>query len=122
MKVEPFLITASLYGVLSQRLVRLNCPVCKGTGKGAKPDERCRNCAGTGFRGRSGIFELLVIDDELRKAIQCGASSGEIEVLARAHGMKTLFEYGMEKVEHGETTRAELLRSASGLQEGEGCP
>ncbi len=121
MKVEPFLITASLCGVLSQRLLRLNCPVCHGSGMGAREGERCRNCVGTGFRGRSGIFELLVLDDDLRAAIHRGAANGEIEALARAHGMKTLFEDGLSKVARGETTRAELLRSASGLLEGEGA-
>ncbi|MBO5762378.1 MAG: Flp pilus assembly complex ATPase component TadA [Lentisphaeria bacterium] len=118
MGIEPFLITASLCGVLSQRLVRKVCPVCKGAGT-APDGSRCRHCAGSGFRGRSGIFELLTVNDALREAIHRRAASTEIESIARAAGMIPLFEDGMAKVAAGETTRAEVLRSATGVAEGD---
>ena len=113
MGVEPFLITASLCGVLSQRLVRRLCSACGGAG--SREGVRCDDCGGSGFRGRSGIFELLVMDEALREAVRRHASNDEIEALARAHGMVTLYEDGMDKVERGETTRSEVIRSASGL-------
>ncbi|MBQ4106676.1 MAG: Flp pilus assembly complex ATPase component TadA [Lentisphaeria bacterium] len=113
MGVEPFLITASLCGVLSQRLVRRLCRSCGGEGR--KDGARCEDCAGSGFHGRSGIFELLMMDEDLREAIRRRASNDEIEALARAHGMITLYDDGMKKVERGETTRSEVIRSASGL-------
>ncbi len=115
MGVEPFLITASLCGVLSQRLVRLVCRSCGGSGQ-AVGGGRCRNCGGSGFRGRSGIFELLLVDDAIREAVHRQAASDEIEAIAREHGMITLYEDGMEKVNAGLTTRAELLRSAGGFE------
>ena len=110
MGVEPFLVSSSLYGVLSQRLVRKICPVCHG-----KPQEgsRCRRCSGTGYRGRSGIFELLMIDDELRTAINGHASSSELESIAERNGMTTLKQDGEAKVAAGVTTREELSRSTA---------
>ena len=124
MKVEPFLITATLCGVLSQRLVRRSCRECGGVGHIGASGTRCRVCGGSGFRGRTGIFELLVFDDELRAAVHRGADSAELTAIARKNGMKTLFESGMKKVERGETSRSELLRAASaggsGTEEGGG--
>ena len=113
MGVEGFLIASALFGVLSQRLVRRVCPYCRGTGSG--PNGRCRNCGGSGYRGRTGIYELLQIDDELRGAIIAKRPSGEINEIARRNGMIPLLEDGQSKVEQGITTEAELLRIAAGV-------
>ncbi len=113
MGVEGFLVASALFGVLSQRLVRQVCPHCRGTGSG--PNGRCRNCSGSGYRGRTGIYELLRIDDELRGAIVAKRPSGEINELARRNGMIPLLEDGRSKVNRGITTEAELLRIATGV-------
>ncbi len=110
MGVEPFLISASLAGVLSQRLVRTICPVCGGSG--SADGGRCRRCQGSGFRGRTGIFELLVFNDAMREAVHAGASADEMTGIALAHGMIPLAEDGRRKVEAGVTTEAEILRMA----------
>ena len=113
MGVEGFLVASALFGVLSQRLVRRVCPHCRGAGSG--PAGRCRNCGGSGYRGRTGIYELLRIDDELRGAIVAKRPSGEINEIARRNGMIPLLEDGQSKVEQGITTEAELLRIAAGV-------
>ncbi|MBR2626599.1 MAG: type II/IV secretion system protein [Lentisphaeria bacterium] len=111
MGVENFLVSSALFGVLSQRLVRKICPVCRGEKKPVK----CRKCNGTGFKGRSGIFELLILDDEIRNAVNRNASSGELEKIAVKHGMITLAEDGAAKVASGVTTQEELNRSTAEL-------
>ena len=111
MNVEGFLVASALFGVMSQRLVRKVCTVCNGTGK--DENGRCRNCNGTGFRGRTGIYEFLRVNDELREAISHNKPSSELEKIAVKHGMKTLLEDGREKVAAGITTAEELLRSTA---------
>ena len=111
MGLENFLVSSALFGVLSQRLVRKICPVCKGEKQAVK----CRKCNGTGFKGRSGIFELLILDDEIRNAVNRNASSGELEKIAVSHGMITLAEDGAAKVAAGVTTQEELNRSTAEL-------
>ncbi|MFO7821823.1 MAG: GspE/PulE family protein [Lentisphaeria bacterium] len=113
MGVEGFLISSALLGVVSQRLVRTVCPECKGGSPGTQlPENRrsCRSCGGTGFRGRTGIFEVLVADADIRNAINEHKDTTEIARLARQSGMKTLNEAGMRKIEDGLTTRAEVER------------
>lgn len=111
MGMESFLVSSVLYGVLSQRLVRKICTRCHGSGQ--DPDGgKCTRCAGWGYAGRTGIFELLTIDNELREAINRRASSTEIVNLARGKGMKLLLEDGLEKVKLGITTESEVRRSA----------
>jgi type II secretory ATPase GspE/PulE/Tfp pilus assembly ATPase PilB-like protein len=112
MGVEPFLVASALFGVLSQRLVRKICPDCGNSGI-ASDGSRCRKCNGTGYRGRSGIFELLQVDDSLRRAINQNQPSSELLKIAIANGMVTLMEDGREKVRQGITTEAELARSAA---------
>jgi type II secretory ATPase GspE/PulE/Tfp pilus assembly ATPase PilB-like protein len=111
MGLENFLVSSALFGVLSQRLVRKICPVCQGK----KQETKCRKCNGTGFKGRSGIFELLILDDEIRNAVNRNASSGELEKIAVSHGMITLAEDGAAKVAAGITTQDELNRSTAEL-------
>ncbi len=111
MGVEPFLIASALFGVLSQRLVRKVCTECGGTGNVA--GARCRRCNGAGFKGRVGIFELLNINDRLRRAITANQPSDELEKLAEASGMIPLAQDGLDKVKSGVTTIEELRRSTA---------
>lgn len=113
MGVENFLVSSALFGVLSQRLVRKVCPVCHGIPSAG--GNRCRRCNGTGFKGRSGIFELLLMNDELRSAVNRNASSSELEEIAVRHGMITLKQDGEAKVAAGITTAEELRRSTAEL-------
>ncbi len=102
MGIEPYLAASSLECVVAQRLVRLICPECHG--------ERCSHCRQTGYKGRTAIFEFLQLDDEIRQLILQHASAGEITKLARAKGMRTLREDGVEKVKQGLTTMEEVMR------------
>jgi len=129
MGVEPFLISSSLIMVTAQRLCRKICPNCKERysipkkvldrvgiklGEGEKPEffkgKGCKMCNNTGYYGRMGTMEVLLIDDEIKKMILRGASSAEIEEYARAGGMKTLRENAIEKLKMGLTTLEEVLR------------
>jgi type II secretory ATPase GspE/PulE/Tfp pilus assembly ATPase PilB-like protein len=107
--VEGFLISSSLKAVLSQRLIRKICVRCHG--KGTEQDAvRCKACSGTGFKGRTGIYELLVINEEIASAISKNSDSSIIMNLALKNGMRTIMEDGMEKVEAGITTSSEIAR------------
>lgn len=127
MGVENFLLSSTIRGILAQRLVRVICPSCKEIDHSDAKEEElsllgidihtplyhgkgCENCSFTGFYGRLGIFELLIIDDEIRKLILKNADSNQIRDVAKKHGMKTLFEDGAEKIKAGVTTLSELLR------------
>jgi general secretion pathway protein E len=126
MGVEPFLLSSTLLGVLAQRLVRLLCPDCKssytanavdcerfGLDKENPPTfykaEGCKECNFQGYRGRSGIYELLVIDDELRTMIHDGTSEHEIERYARQRS-PGIRQDGLRRVLAGETSLEEVLR------------
>jgi len=104
MGVEPFLISSSIIGVLSQRLVRTICAECKGEG--------CKVCFQTGFRGRIGIFELMIPVEKIRRLITAKASADEIREAAIKAGMQVLCEDGQKKVADGITTMQEVLRVA----------
>ena len=123
MGVDDFLLTATVRGVLAQRLVRMNCPECSETvTDSATPSEAiegitdtmrgrgCEKCSHTGYFGRKGIFELLILDDNIRGLISAKASDREIREAARAVGMRTMLEDGRMKVKEGLTTASELLR------------
>jgi general secretion pathway protein E/type IV pilus assembly protein PilB len=116
MEVESFLISSALLAVLSQRLVRRICPECGGSGRqGASSEDpasgrRCRNCLGSGYRGRVGIFEMLLVTDDLRRAINERRDSTELAAVGRRHGMRSLREDGAEKVRLGITSAAEVAR------------
>jgi type IV pilus assembly protein PilB len=100
--IEPFLVSSSFIGVLAQRLVRLICQPCKGKG--------CDLCHNLGYKGRTGIYELLVINDEIRRLITNKASAQEIRQAALNAGMTMLRENGMQKVNSGETSKEEIYR------------
>jgi general secretion pathway protein E/type IV pilus assembly protein PilB len=126
MGVEPFLVASAISGVLAQRLVRKICPNCK---EEYVPDHKdvpadfkiepgtklyrgagCRDCRKSGYRGRLGIFELLMIDDRIRELIVQRHSAGEILQYARAGGLKLMREDGWSKVVKGHTTVEEVVR------------
>lgn len=100
-------LATSLRAVIAQRLVRRRCNVCK------KQNPSCANCRGTGFRGRVGIFEILVLDETLRHHLHHAASLEEWTHLARQHCAKSLREDGIMKAEAGLTTMEEVLKVTS---------
>jgi type II secretory ATPase GspE/PulE/Tfp pilus assembly ATPase PilB-like protein len=120
MGVENYLITSSLVSVLAQRLVRLICPHCKiEAGTRIAPDGEkveafrgagCDNCSQTGYTSRVGIFELMELNDEIRKLIMANGDASEITVAARRNGMQSLREDGWNKVRLGITTADEVMR------------
>jgi general secretion pathway protein E len=126
MGVEPFLLSTSLLGVMAQRLVRLLCVGCKqghaateaeaewlGLDPGSTPEifgpEGCDRCNYTGYRGRTGIYELIEIDDELRVMIHGGASEFDMLQHARTHSPGILAD-GQRRVLTGETSMEEVMR------------
>ncbi len=114
--VENFLVSSALFGVLSQRLVRIVCHDCNGTGTNYNlTGGRCRTCSGTGFKGRTGVFELLAMNEEIRSAVIAGKSSTQIAAIARSNGMVTLGQDATRKVEAGITTEAEAARVSMDL-------
>jgi len=120
MAIEPFMIASALRGILAQRLVRTICQHCKTETstendynislKKAFKGAGCEKCNRTGFAGRIGIFEILVIDKEVRALIHNGAGEGEIEKHMRANNIPSILDDGIRKVENGSTTIGEVLR------------
>jgi len=127
LKVEPYLIAATLEGVLAQRLVRRICPECRERYSpdpaaisllALKPVGRltlergrgCSACRHTGYRGRTGIFELLVVTDDVRQQLLKVPNPSALRELAVAQGMVTLRRDGWSKVQAGITTVEEVLR------------
>ncbi len=115
MGVEPFLLASSLRGVLAQRLLRRLCMQCRRLDQDAhgQPEWRavgCPACANSGYRGRTGIHELFVVDDRIRALIHEGQGEPALREAARLAGMRALREDGMRWVAQGVTTREEILR------------
>ena len=120
MGVENYLISSTLVSVLAQRLVRVICRHCKApAGSRLAPDGSmiqcyrgtgCEHCSGSGFTGRVGIFELMELDDEMRKLILNNADAVALTAAARRHGMRNLREDGWMKVATGLTTAEEVMR------------
>ncbi|HAL04753.1 MAG TPA: type II secretion system protein GspE [Verrucomicrobiales bacterium] len=126
MGVEPFLVSSTLSGVLAQRLVRVICPTCKTEikpseaglpknmkwPKGAKVfnGSGCRACRNSGYRGRTGLYELLTMNEELGERIIERVAASELVRIGRANGMRLLSEDGWLKVRNGVTTPDEVLR------------
>lgn len=127
MGVEPFLLSSSLVAVMAQRLVRLLCTECRQPyeadqstlqllGVDAMPEDAvlykasgCRACSHSGYRGRTGIYELIMIDDQLRHMIHDGASEQELQVYARQTS-RGIFDSGRDRVFAGETSVEEVVR------------
>jgi general secretion pathway protein E len=120
MGVENYLISSSVVSVLAQRLVRVICGHCRMEGDNRMTPEGeliltyrgagCDRCFGTGYSGRVGIFELMELNDEIRKKIMAGADAVDITAAARRNGMRNLREDGWLKVRDGVTTADEVLR------------
>jgi len=129
MGMENYLVSSSLLGIMAQRLVRVICPHCKeeypateemlremgmdpaGAGSVMLARGRgCEQCANTGYRGRSGIYELLLLHDDVRKLILAQADSKSIKDRSRELGMQTLREAGWDKVIEKVTTVSEVIR------------
>ncbi len=127
MGVEPYLVASSLEAVLAQRLVRLICPACKESYEPTEPQALvttfgppapselyrgvgCRECQGTGYRGRTGVFELMPISEGVRRLILQRASAGDVRELALQEGMLSLRRDGWRHVLAGRTTVEEVLR------------
>ncbi len=128
MGVEPYLLASSLLGVLAQRLVRTLCPVCRTSAPATVAEAElagsvgiaagaplalapgCDACNHTGYRGRTGIYELLVVDEALRPLIHDGAGEMALRAGAVRTGMRTLREDGGRWISAGATSLAELVR------------
>lgn len=134
MGVEPFLVTSSVVAIIAQRLVRVLCPHCKEV---YSPDEEelanlglpfsaleintfyrkkgCNRCMQTGFRGRTAIFEILVVDDEIKRLVLATSDATQLNDLAVRQGMITLQQDGIQKILAGITTTEEVLRVTRSL-------
>ena len=128
--VKPFLIASAVRAVLAQRLVRKLCPLCKGPAELTEKEMRalsldvarvadasifgpvgCEKCRGNGYRGRMGIFEMFLVDDEVRQMINTGLTTTQLRRRARELGMRTLREDGIRKVLAGLTSGSEVVHT-----------
>jgi type II secretory ATPase GspE/PulE/Tfp pilus assembly ATPase PilB-like protein len=127
MEIEPFMLASSILGVMGLRLLRRNCPDCS---EPYEPDSSqleivpeelrsqaqfrrgvgCEKCNNTGFSGRMPVTELLVVDEPFREAVLKKMSTSALEEIAIKHGMKTLWQNGLQRVIAGETTLEEAVR------------
>lgn len=136
MGIEPYLLSSCIVGVLAQRLVRRICPECK---EAYEPTERelqslglrledlpggclyqgkgCSYCYNTGFKGRQGVYELMPVNNAINKQIVHSPDAIELRRVALAQGMISLLGHGAELVKHGQSTAAEVLRVARGIEE-----
>jgi general secretion pathway protein E len=111
MGVEPFLLSSSLLGVLAQRLVRRLCPVCKTQDDhGRWHPVGCDACGHTGYKGRTGVYELMVADDAVRSLIHNRAPESQLQAAAEATGLRSMREDGERLIESGVTSLEEVLR------------
>jgi general secretion pathway protein E len=130
MGIEPFLVTSSVIAILAQRLVRVICNQCK---EAYVPDEEsldslgldgremlrgktiyrgrgCAACLNTGYKGRAGIFEVMVMNEHIKGLILRTSDAGQIKAEAMRHGMATLGRDGIHKVLQGITSLEEVIR------------
>ncbi|NOX56093.1 MAG: Flp pilus assembly complex ATPase component, partial [Planctomycetes bacterium] len=129
MGIPPFLITATVEGILAQRLVRRICTECRTQFEPSDelllelqlPIEQarrynfyygkgCQRCNNSGYKGRTGIFELMTITDDIRDLISANASTDDMRNVARTQGMTTLREAGLRLIFDGVTTIDEVVR------------
>jgi len=127
--VEPFLLTATIEGIMSQRLVRKICESCKTAFEPSEaqlmelqlaPDDikgkkfyygrGCSKCNGTGYRGRTGIFEIMVFNDEIRDLVMNQASTAVLRAAGQKAGMRLLRDNGLEAIYDGITTIDEVVK------------
>jgi general secretion pathway protein E len=129
MGIEPYLLSASLRGALAQRLVRKLCPACRRPGRLTDEErgalgslanqldaasiweaEGCDACLG-GYRGRTGLYELMVVTEDVRAAIRGGMALDAVREMAAGAGMKSLLQSGVDAVARGQTSVTEVLRA-----------
>jgi len=143
MGIEPFLIASSVLAILAQRLVRLICPACHASTVPTQEIVRdlsrtaeiwirdggqfargagCEACCDSGYRGRTGIYELLPLDDTIRELIMQRANANMIKAAAIKAGMRTLLQSGSQKVLEGLTTAEEVLRVTQDSEHAERRP
>jgi len=127
--VEPYLISSTLVGIVAQRMVRRICPHCRAPFQPSVEEQiacdeemkeqlttfysgaGCNLCTNTGYRGRTGLFELLVMSEEIRRMLLTNASAGDIKAQALREGMVTMKRDGMLKVKEGITSVSEVIRN-----------
>jgi general secretion pathway protein E len=111
MGVEPYLLSSSLLGSLAQRLVRKLCPHCKRQGDdGHWHPVGCPECGHTGYKGRTGVYELMLAGEQVRALIHERASDARLLQAAMAAGLRPMGEDGQRLIEQGVTSREEVLR------------
>jgi general secretion pathway protein E len=127
MGVENFLLSSTVRGILAQRLVRVICPSCKKPDTSSADKEElvklgipreinlyrgtgCEQCSYTGYYGRQGIYELFLIDDDIRTLVLKNSDANQLRDMGKQHGMRTLMEDGIDKIMSGMTTLSEVLR------------
>ena len=134
--IKPFLVASSVRGVMAQRLIRNICPNCKEEYTPTESEARtlgldadqlghvqlyrgrgCANCSLTGYHGRTGIFEIFTVNDEIQRMIFNKVPSSELRIRARQLGMRTLREDGLRKVIAGVSTVEEVMRVTMGDQD-----
>lgn len=109
MNIEPYRVSASLTGVIAQRLIRLICSKCQG--------EKCKTCQHTGYYGRTGAFEVLELDEETKRSINQNVSLSELRNLVKSKGLRTLQQTVMKKVNRQLTTVEEWTRVVDSVEE-----
>jgi general secretion pathway protein E len=133
MGIEPFLLASSVLGVLAQRLVRKVCPECRKPdlpspaqtaamparlrGRPVYTAAGCAKCKWTGYSGRTGIYELLIVDEETRRLVHDGSGESALRERALARGMTMLRDDGLRWVASGATTIDEVLRVTRATEE-----
>lgn len=137
--IAPYLVSASVQAFIAQRLVRVLCPECKVKDENVDegilskikraldlPEDEeltvyassgCQSCGKTGFKGRTAIYEMLTVTDNIRRLISENGSAEQIQKQAVKEGMRTLIQSGWEKVHKGLTTPSEVLKVCQDLQE-----
>jgi general secretion pathway protein E len=111
MGVEPFLLSSTLLGVLAQRLVRKLCPACKRQDEAGRwHPVGCRECSHTGYKGRTGVYELMVVDESMQTLIHNRAAEQELVAAARRAGLRSMREDGERLVREGITSAEEVIR------------
>ncbi len=136
MGIEPYLLSSSIVGVIAQRLVRRICPECRQPYNPSDKElqnvnldrkdliegslfhgEGCSSCFGSGYKGRHGLYELMVVNNAIKKQIVKSADAVELRQIARSSGMVTLLDHGSDLIQKGITTVAEVLRVSKGSEE-----
>ncbi|MFH0924865.1 MAG: ATPase, T2SS/T4P/T4SS family [bacterium] len=122
MGIEPFLLASSVNAFIAQRLVRIICPDCKEKKTTPIPynnctennifyyGKGCKKCNFLGYRGRTSLHEVLIVDDEIKELVVKKAAASEVKKVAQQKGMVTLWEHGWQMVKEGITTPEEVLK------------